>query len=96
MFSHVVIFWTDPANPPRRRRVVGRHGNVLAEDSRCFALSRRQNGVQPSARGRSKLPGGPQYRLPRQEDARRLPGAPFARGVRQPRLQEDVPKGGYL
>jgi hypothetical protein len=89
MFSHVVIFWTDPANPKAADELLAGMDKYLRPIPGVLHF---HAGREPSCRRRSNLPGRPQHNFPRQENPRRLPNAPVTRRIRQHCFQKNLPK----
>jgi len=71
MFSHVVVFWTDPANDRAADELIAGAKKFLAP-IRASPFSRRKNGPEPSTRGRPIVSGRAQCRIRQQRGAGRL------------------------
>ena len=60
MFSHIVVFWTDPAQPNAVDELIA-GANQYQSHSRSAAISHWQNVAQPARRRGTKLSGGVEY-----------------------------------
>jgi hypothetical protein len=96
MFSHIVVFWTDPVNPNAADEFLAGANKLLKKHPRRVAISRRQNDAKPSSGGRAELLGRAEPHFSEQESAGRLSGASATRRVRGKICEAAGQKGGGL